>query len=59
MIEGGNKMKKILYKSLFYGWVEITEEQKRKLIKHMNNGITAMSKDKKQEYIKSKFQCVK
>ena len=48
-------MEKILYKSLFYGWVEITEEQKRKLIKHMNNGITAMTGNKKQDYIKSRF----
>lgn len=48
-------MKKILYKSLFNGWMEITENQKEKLIKHMNNGITAMAGNKKQEYIKSRF----
>ena len=48
-------MKKILYKSLFNGWVEITEDQKKKLIKHMNNSITAMTGNKKQEYINSRF----
>ena len=48
-------MKKILYKSLFNGWVEITEDQKEKLIKHMNNGIVAMTGNKKQEYINSRF----
>ena len=48
-------MKKILYKSLFNGWVEITENQKEKLIKHMNNGITAMAGNKKQDYINSRF----
>ena len=48
-------MTKILYKSLFNGWVEITEEQKEKLIKHMNDGITAMSQEEKQKYIDSRF----
>jgi GH35 family endo-1,4-beta-xylanase len=49
------KNMKILYKSLFRGWVEITEEQKQQLIKHMNNGITALSGEYKQKYIKSRF----
>lgn len=48
--------KKLYFKSLFRGWIEITEEQKENLIKHMNSGITAMSRDKKQEYIKSRFK---
>ena len=47
---------KILYKSLFRGWVEVTEQQKEKLVQHMNNGITTMSGDKKQEYISSRFK---
>lgn len=46
---------KILYKSLFRGWVEITEEQKENLTKHMNNGITALSGIEKQNYINSRF----
>lgn len=47
---------KIMYRSLFRGWVEITEEQKENLIKHMNSGITAMSRKNKKEYIKSRFK---
>jgi hypothetical protein len=46
---------KILYKSYFRGWVNITQEQKEKLVIHMNNGITALSGKKKQDYIKSRF----
>jgi len=46
---------KAMYKSLFRGWVEITEEQKENLIKHMNSGITGLSGVKKQEYINSRF----
>lgn len=46
---------KILYKSLFRGWVEITKEQKARLIKHMNNGITALSGEDKQNYINNRF----
>lgn len=46
---------KIAYKSLFRGWVEITEEQKEKLIKHMNHGITALNGIEKQKYINSRF----
>jgi len=46
---------KILYKSLFRGYVEITKEQKERLIKHMNNGITALSGKDKQNYIDNKF----
>jgi len=34
---------KIYYKSYFRGWAEVTEEQKENLIKHMTNGITALS----------------
>lgn len=48
-------MKKIFYKSLFRGWVEINEDQKEKLIKHYMNNITAMTGSKKMEYISSKF----
>ena len=47
---------KILYHSYFRGWVEITAEQKEKLTIHMRNGITGISKDKKEEYINSKFK---
>jgi hypothetical protein len=50
-----NNQMKILYKSLFRGWVEITEEQKQKLIKHMNNGITSLSEKDKQNYINNRF----
>lgn len=46
---------KIIYKSLFRGWVEITEKQKEKLIKHMNRGITALNEIEKQKYINSRF----
>ena len=47
---------KIYYKSLFRDWVEITEEQKEKLTKHMVNGIVTMSGDKRQRYIDSRFK---
>jgi len=46
---------KIMYKSLFRGWIEITEEQKEKLIKHMNNWITALPGENKQNYINNRF----
>lgn len=46
---------KILYKSLFRGWVIVTEEQKENLIKHMNNGITALSGKSKNDYINNRF----
>ena len=46
---------KIMYKSLFRGWIEITEEQKEKLIKHMNNGITDLPGENKQNYINNRF----
>jgi hypothetical protein len=45
----------IFYKSLFRGWVEITEEQKHKLIKHMIDGITALNGIERQKYINSRF----
>ena len=46
---------KILYKSYFRGFVEITEGQKKRLIKHMENGITALSGKDKQNYINDRF----
>lgn len=46
---------KIFYKSLFRGWVEITEEQKHKLVKHMIDGITALSGTEREKYINSRF----
>lgn len=46
---------KIMYKSLFRGWVEITEEQKEKLVKHMIDGITNLSGIERQKYINSRF----
>jgi hypothetical protein len=49
------EMKKILYKSLFNGWIEITEEQKKNLINHMYTGITAMDPISKQKYINNRF----
>ena len=49
---------KILYKSLFNGWVEITEEQKENLVKHMQDSATGLREDKKAEYIESKFKYV-
>lgn len=47
---------KIFYRSLFIGWVEVTEKQKENLIKHMVSGITTMSGEKRKNYINSKFQ---
>lgn len=46
---------KIFYKSLFRGWVEITEEQKGKLIKNMITGITALNGIEREKYINSRF----
>jgi hypothetical protein len=46
---------KIYYKSYFRGLIEITEAQKDNLIKHMDNGITALSGIEKQNYISSRF----
>lgn len=48
--------KKLYFRSLFRGWVEITEEQKENLIKYLNSGITAIREENKQEYIKSRFK---
>ena len=47
---------KTFYKSLYRGWVEITEQQRENLMKHMANGITALSDAEKQNYIKGKFK---
>lgn len=47
---------KVLYKSLFRGWVEVTEEQKENLIKYLERGITALSGIKKKQYIESRFK---
>lgn len=47
---------KTFYKSLYRGWVEITEQQRENLMKHMVNGITALSGAEKQNYIKDKFK---
>ena len=47
---------KTFYKSLYRGWVEITEQQRESLMKHMANGITALSGAEKQNYIKGKFK---
>ena len=49
---------KTFYKSLYRGWVEITEQQRENLMKHMANGITALSGAEKQNYIKGKFKVV-
>lgn len=46
---------KIYYKSYFRGLVEISEEQKTNLIKHMTHGITALSNNAKIDYINSRF----
>lgn len=46
---------KIYYKSYFRGLVEVTEQQKENLIKHMTNGITTKSGIEKQNYIDSRF----
>ena len=46
---------KTYYKSYFRGGVEITAEQKENLIKHMTNGITALSGTNRQNYINSRF----
>ena len=50
------RIMKFLYHSYFRGWVEITVEQKEKLTMHMRNGITGISKDKKEAYINSRFK---
>lgn len=47
---------KILYHSYFSGWVVVTAEQKQNLIKHMRKGITAITGDKREEYINSRFK---
>lgn len=47
---------KLLYKSYFRGWVEITKKQRIKLTKHMIQGITALSGNKKLEYINTRFK---
>ena len=49
---------RIFYKSLYRGWVEITEQQRENLMKHMANGITALPDAEKQNYIKGKFKVV-
>ena len=49
---------KTFYKSPYRGWVEITEQQRENLIKHMANGITALSNAEKQNYINGKFKAV-
>lgn len=46
---------KIIYHSYFRGWVEVTKQQKENLIKHMINGITALSGKAKTDYINSRF----
>jgi hypothetical protein len=48
-------VQKILYKSYFRGLVEITEQQKENLTRHMINGITALSGVAKTDYINSRF----
>ena len=48
----------IMYRNLFNNWVEVTEAQKENLIKHFKEGITTMSGDTKENYIKSKFKTV-
>ena len=45
----------IMYKSLFRGWVEVTEEQKVNLVKLMEECATGLRESKKSEYIASKF----
>ena len=50
------RIMKFLYHSYFRDWVEITVEQKEKLTTHMRNGITGISKDKKETYINSRFK---
>ena len=50
------KIMKFLYYLYFRDWVEITVEQKEKLTMHMRNGITGISKDKKEAYINSRFK---
>jgi hypothetical protein len=56
-VKFGGKMK-ILYKSYFRGWVAITEKQQECLIQHMKNGITALSGERKQQYIESRFRTI-
>lgn len=46
---------KTYYKSYFRGWVEVTEQQKDNLTRHMINGITALSGVEKTDYINSRF----
>lgn len=48
--------KKLYFKSLFRGWVEITEEQKERLVNYLRNNTPAIKEENKQEYIKSRFK---
>ena len=47
---------KFLYHSYFRDLVEIKKKKKEKLTMHMRNGITGISKDKKEAYINSRFK---
>ena len=53
---GIRTMKKILYRSFFRGWVEITKEQEEKLMEHLRSGITAIPSKEKEKYIQSRFK---
>lgn len=50
--------KKLYFRSLFRGWVEITEEQKDKLVNYLKNNTPAIKEENKQEYINSRFKIV-
>lgn len=49
---------KAMYKSLFRGWVEVTEEQKERLVNYLRNNTPAIKQENKEEYINSKFKTV-
>lgn len=49
---------KTMYKSLFRGWVEVTEEQKERLVNYLKNNTPAIKQENKEGYINSRFKIV-
>lgn len=45
--------KRYFVKSRFYGWREVSEEQYARFVDVIRKGATAMTAEKKEEYIKS------
>lgn len=51
-------MKHYYIKTLFSGWNEVGKNSYERYIKHLRDGITTMSGEKKEEYIKTKILVV-